>query len=298
MIKRILSSVLCSALGRFHYYRLARFLWLDARRDGANRMAENGEFQLVSSIMQLAARESHPVFLDIGANIGGYSEYLLAQAASQSVTGARLLCFDPNPACAHAIRTRLASAIEAGQAMVLEEVITDTEKTKKFYITGEVAGTSSLRLIDEAQQAGEIEVACTTLDRLADRLHVERFFFVKVDTEGNDFLVLKGAAELLRKGRIGFLQFEYNYRWIAFRHYLKDVFDLVQPLGYHLAKLTPEGLEIYPSWHFELESFREGNYVIGRDFSCLGLPLLESAAVPRKSKKTMIVQPNAIPSAQ
>jgi hypothetical protein len=42
---------------------------------------------------------------------------------------------------------------------------------------------------------------------------------------------------------------------------LKDAFELLLPLGYKLGKITGKGLEFYPDWHFELESFREGNYL-------------------------------------
>jgi hypothetical protein len=45
------------------------------------------------------------------------------------------------------------------------------------------------------------------------------------------------------------------------RHLLKDVFDLVEPHGYRLGKLTRHGVESYPHWDPELETFIEGNYV-------------------------------------
>jgi len=66
---------------------------------------------------------------------------------------------------------------------------------------------------------------------------------------------------MLEAHRIQVLQFEYNQRWIDSRHYLKDAFELLEPLGYKLGKITPRGIEFYPQWHFELETFREGNYL-------------------------------------
>lgn len=47
-------------------------------------------------------------------------------------------------------------------------------------------------------------------------------------------------------------------------------------LGYKVAKVTAKGLEVYPRWHFELEVFREGNYLVGHDFDHLGMRLFES----------------------
>jgi hypothetical protein len=36
---------------------------------------------------------------------------------------------------------------------------------------------------------------------------------------------------------------------------------VLAPLGYSLGKLTPRGVEFYPGWDAELETFVEGNYV-------------------------------------
>src|SRR5205814_1103726 len=88
---------------------------------------------------------------------------------------------------------------------------------------------------------------------------------LKIDTEGNDLEVLHGAKGLLQAGGIEMLQFEYNHRWITARRFLLDVFELLTPLGYRLGKVTGSGIEFYAKWDFELESFREGNYLAVKD---------------------------------
>jgi hypothetical protein len=66
---------------------------------------------------------------------------------------------------------------------------------------------------------------------------------------------------MLKRQAIGVLQFEYNHRWIGGRWFLRDAFDLLLPLGYALGKITPRGIEFYDRWHYELETFREANYL-------------------------------------
>jgi hypothetical protein len=73
--------------------------------------------------------------------------------------------------------------------------------------------------------------------------------------------VLRGARKLFAGQHIMAAQFEYNHRWIAARSFLRDAFELLTPLGYRLGKLTPDGVEFYPGWDAELETFVEGNYV-------------------------------------
>ncbi len=101
----------------------------------------------------------------------------------------------------------------------------------------------------------------TTLDNYADQEELDRLALVKIDTEGHDLAVLRGAHGLLAERRISTLQFEYNSRWIMARSFLRDVFEFLEPLHYQLGKLTPHGIEFYPSWDPELETFTEGNYV-------------------------------------
>ena len=45
----------------------------------------------------------------------------------------------------------------------------------------------------------------------------------------------------------------------------RDVFDLVEGLPYRVCKVVPEGIDAYESWHPELETFFEANYLLVRD---------------------------------
>jgi hypothetical protein len=105
------------------------------------------------------------------------------------------------------------------------------------------------------------DVATTTLDAFAADAELDHLTLVKIDTEGHDLAVLRGAQKLLAERRISVAQFEYNHRWIDARSFLRDAFDLFALHGYSVGKLTPKGIEFYPSWDAELETFVEGNYV-------------------------------------
>ncbi|WOO42918.1 FkbM family methyltransferase [Rubellicoccus peritrichatus] len=280
MIKKLLSTVCLAFFGRKNYYRFARFLWIDARRDAANAMSSNGEFLLQQKIVNLAKSHQNPVMFDIGANVGAYSERFLLNAMSEGLAEQmKLYCFEPNPNCVAEIEKRFSKISNSSCATIIQQVITDKPGRISFYITGETAGSSSLRIDGKTQDATPIEVECVTLDAFCVEHRISNILFAKVDTEGNDMRVLEGAKQLLEEGRIQYLQFEYNHRWILFRNFLKDVFDLIEPMGYQVAKVTGKGLEVYPHWHFELEVFWEGNYLIGKDFAQLGLVELKSAIV-------------------
>ena len=101
----------------------------------------------------------------------------------------------------------------------------------------------------------------TTLQDFVEVAGLDHITLVKIDTEGHDLAVLRGAQALLEQRRISVVQFEYNHRWVYSRSFLCDAFDLLRPLGYCLGKLTPLGVEFYPGWDPDLETFVEGNYV-------------------------------------
>lgn len=240
-------------------------------------MRSNGEFAVQSAVVRVGTGLTEPVFFDIGANVGECSANLLKKAREAGIGNSlRLFCFEPNPKCIAKIQERIAGFGNRRCVTIVPKIVTDEPGQASFFLTGETAGSSSLRIDDKTQRGTQIDAECITIDGFCSANGIDSVLFAKVDTEGNDMRVLDGATEMLRAGRICYLQFEYNHRWILFRNFLKDVFELVEPLGYKVAKVTSEGLEVYPRWHFELEVFWEGNYLIGRDFESLGLPLLES----------------------
>ena len=101
----------------------------------------------------------------------------------------------------------------------------------------------------------------TTLTNYANNAGLAHISLVKIDAEGHDLAVLRGARSLFVEQRISVAQFEYNHRWIYSRFFLRDAFELLGPLGYRIGKLTPLGVEFYTGWDHDLETFVEGNYV-------------------------------------
>ena len=100
-----------------------------------------------------------------------------------------------------------------------------------------------------------------TLETYAGTAPLDHIWLLKIDAEGHDLAVVRGARELLAQQRVSVVQFEYNHRWIYGRFYLRDAFELLKPLGYSVGKLTPSGVEFYPEWDPDLETFVEGNYI-------------------------------------
>lgn len=237
--------------------RAARYVLLRARLDGPNDMAVNGELALQEWVLARSPAGAPVHVADVGANVGQWSRSLLvATVAAGRTADIRLHVFEPD-----AMAFARLSVILAGAPAVLSPVaLSDRAGTAVLHVVAPAAGTNSLHPAPGSRTAGH-SVAMDTLDGYAASNAVPRFALVKVDTEGHDLVVIRGMRGLLADQRIAVLQFEYNHRWVFARAFLRDAFEFLASFGYRLGKLTPRGVEFYPGWDPDLETFTEGNYV-------------------------------------
>ena len=249
----------CYALGRRQVVRAARFALRRASRDVPNEMRTNGEECMQRWILDLFPRSRKMHVLDVGANVGQWSESMLATARQAGRAGdLDLHAFEPSSYTF----ARLSKALERQRVSLQQVALSDRSGSSILHVIGPGAGTNSLHspLVRHMDTMTE-DVATTTLEEYAGVAGLEDIALVKIDTEGHDLAVLRGAGSLLAEQRICVAQFEYNWRWVGARSFLCDAFKLLDPAGYRLGKLTPRGIEFYPGWDADLETFVEGNYI-------------------------------------
>jgi hypothetical protein len=100
----------------------------------------------------------------------------------------------------------------------------------------------------------------TTLDAWAMREGVREIDLLKIDVEGYDLPVLKGAAGLLRAQAIGAFAFEYDDAWIYSRRFLGEAAEFIEGVGYRLCKLF-NGFVAPFDYRIEHETFAPAMYV-------------------------------------
>lgn len=252
-------DALCVLVGRRQVVRAARFTLNRARLDLPNGPETNGEYSLQRWVLDAIPAPDPVTVFDVGANVGTWSGSLLSQAHREG-HGSRLElhAFEPASYTHAVLRERLPASVRVNHL-----ALSATGGQTTLYITHPGAGTNSLHQANGGHggaQQTEI-VTTTTVDEYITQHGIHHIDFMKLDTEGHDYQVLLGALGALKAKKIAAVQFEYNHRWVYARHFLKDAFDLLTPLRYMVGKLTPRGIEFYPEWDPELESFVEGNYV-------------------------------------
>jgi FkbM family methyltransferase len=137
--------------------------------------------------------------IDVGANIGFFSCLLAKLLPNQ-----RVLSIEPTQGALKFLRANLERNKVSDQVSVFEGVVTDrsqvvtlayVEGSEEFSSLGGISHPSAT--IDDVRA---VEVQGEALDDLVDRYGLNPGF-MKVDTEGAEALVFKGAQGLLRKFR-------------------------------------------------------------------------------------------------
>lgn len=273
VLKRLLEASVCKKVLR----RLARFAAMqdgrenlrgqlqfcdDLRRVCAERLGlgtggafdasgEAGALQFVA--MQLPGAG---VVFDVGANRGEYA-CLLAEIFPQS----SIYAFEPSPATFGLLQEKTAGL---KQVRTFNSGLSNAEGELQLFSNREGSGLASVhrrRLDHFGIQFDKSEtVRMRTLDGFCDEQGIERIDFLKLDVEGHELEVLKGALRRLNSDRISAIQFEFGGCNIDSRTFFQDFYYLLSE-RYRICRILREGLFLVDRYKEEDEVFITTNYL-------------------------------------
>jgi FkbM family methyltransferase len=126
------------------------------------------------------------VFVDVGANVGGYALFVAALAGPK----ARVLAVEPQPE----LFERLVFNIRQnpfGTVKALECAVTDKDGTVTLFVDPSNSGRSSVRFVNSSRQFTALKVSAKTLKTIVDDEQLDRIDAMKVDVEGAENLILE-----------------------------------------------------------------------------------------------------------
>lgn len=186
------------------------------------------------------SKEDDLVVFDVGANRGNYSAMAFATLQGRRCT---VHAFEPDAANAERLRTRFNGRTDF---RLVNKALGDKPGTVTFYKHAH-DWLSSLHHPEQHpsnyrpnEVAAVVEVEITTLDAYCAEAGVQRIDLLKVDTEGHDLYVLRGATGLLAGKRIRNLQFEFSEMNVAAHDHFFDFWTLLSP-NYDLFRLCKDG---------------------------------------------------------
>ena len=170
---------------------------LDPTDLGPLTILETGEYEPVSFAMVGEHLGAGATLIDVGANIGYYS----LKAAPLVGAAGHVIAIEPNPEALQKMRVNLAASAADNVVTVAPVACSDTESTLDLYVAPDAnTGETSLSK-GNASQEGAIthtyKVRARPLDDIVRESGVTRVDAIKIDVEGAEYLVLKGARQTL-----------------------------------------------------------------------------------------------------
>lgn len=220
----------------------------------------NGELDTLIKIFKKSQNEELILF-DIGANVGEYSELL-----SLHFPIAKIYAFEPNSNSFKILTERLGTQPNITLSNLALGAITG-DIDIHYYAEDHQSSHASLyeKVLTDLHGNKSIDsqkTPITTLDRFSKKHGLKRIHWLKIDTEGYELEVLRGAFQMIKNGKVDHIQFEFNEMNIISKVFLKDFYDLL--VGYRFYRISDKGLIPLGEYSSKNEIFRIQNILASR----------------------------------
>jgi FkbM family methyltransferase len=175
--------------------------WIDGQRlavrrgmTGATGNIYAGLHEFADMMLVLHLLRQGDLFLDVGANVGSYT--VLASGVRKATTWA----FEPDPDALRALR-RNVDINALGSRVVIHE-------TALGEIDGELAFTRGMDAVNRVAGDGEANVRTVAVRRLDTLIGTAAPLMMKMDVEGYEPSVLRGAQDLLAQDGLKVIELE------------------------------------------------------------------------------------------
>ncbi len=218
-------------------------------------MQTNGESHVIRHLIK-----SKMTVLDVGAHVGDWTREIL-----RINNHVKIYAFEPIVQNYQELRKKF----EANRTVsTFNLALSDNSSNDSmfFYDTPKASKLSSFfhrPILDSSLHAipHEIMVTTITLDAFCKQHKMHHIDFLKIDTEGAEFRILKGAKDMLARQAISFIQFEYGGTYKDANVTLKKVYGYLTALEYHIFRISPAKLIYLQEWKPSFENYRYSNYL-------------------------------------
>jgi FkbM family methyltransferase len=201
---------------------------------GNSDPASNGEAALLTRIA--TAWPTHPTILDVGAHIGEWTSAVLTVAP-----GASIYALEPAAGPYRELVARVGQRCRTFQLG-----LSDEPAELPLWAPPDAPALASLHRRDLRQFSMTAEqgasVALTTLDQFCVDEDIEHIHLLKLDAEGHELAILRGASHELRSRTIDAIQFEFGGCNLDSRTYIRDFRDILEMHDYRLYRILSDGL--------------------------------------------------------
>lgn len=196
----------------------------------------SGEKYFINKILSKYVKDK-PIFLDVGANIGNYTNLLLNKYPNSEIH-----LFEPHPKNFKKLEKR-----EFGKKLFLNNLAVSEENGSiEIFDYRDNDGSTHASVYREVivdihkGEAVSYQVGKTTLDDYLNKKKIIKVNLLKIDVEGHELQVLKGASKAINNGNIKIVHFEFNEMNIESGTFLKDIINMLENFNFY--RLLPKSL--------------------------------------------------------
>lgn len=226
---------------------------------------ESGEFSFLNSyLISKLSQVQNPVLFDVGANIGKYSKSLF-----KAFPNANIYTFEPNPN-AYLLAENNIQKFNTKNIKLFPLGFSSTEESKMITVyesqTSSSHGSLHSEVLTEFHHSNlnsQISANFTTLDSFCINNQIDHIDLLKIDTEGHELEVLKGAKQLIQSNKIKYIQFEFGECHVYSKVFLRDFYHML--VNYSFYRLLPDKLMPLGEHSPNHEIFRFQNIIAVRN---------------------------------
>jgi len=259
MLQAMISSYL---IGRTilqpYFERLHRFC-LEAMNFGGNadNVKRSGEIWVIHRLAQFLSDDEIAIVFDVGAHVGNYSLEVLSGFGKKLL----LYIFEPSKNTFYLLRQNLASY---QNVKFFNFGFGENDETAVLYSDKNLSALSSVydRKLEHVriEMKFKEEIKLRRLSNFCLENGINHIHLLKLDVEGNEFNVLKGAEELVNARSIDLIQFEFGGCNIDSRTFFRDFYYFLKP-NYQIYRIVKNGIAPITKYNESCEIFMTVNYL-------------------------------------
>ena len=217
--------------------RVPEIGWWLARNDACGRAILDGSFEKSERRFVAGVLRTGMTVLDVGAHHGLYTLLASRKVGPQG----RVVAFEPSPRernnlLRHLRWNRCRNVRVEGVALGSEPGFGEL-----FVVKGLQTGCNSLRAPNVAEPTTKIAVEICTLDERLERLGIRHVDFLKIDAEGAELDIFRGAAKLFeQRPRPIILAEAHDTRTRAWGYRSREIVAFLRQRGYRCFVLSEQ----------------------------------------------------------
>jgi len=194
-----------------------------------NDGAQSGEYWFIEQYLSPDAE----CVIDVGANRGDWASAIHRSSSD----GVEIHCYEPDPR----VESDFKSSFDQSRKVHFYGVAVGSKKGE-LDIFLDQQSTELTSVVESGRDQYRTTVDVTTLDDESERHQLRYIDLLKIDTEGYEEAVLRGASALLHEEKIGCIQFEYGKKWVKTSATLQVV-SFLESYNFEVFILRPDSLQ-------------------------------------------------------